>query len=130
MTKNIATTKSSAVQEIHSLMARKCGEAYSPIKVGAQINSFVKQGYAIEDIRDTIVWWFGVRNEDASKANGGIGIFPYIYADFLKYKQSIINNAKINKDKNIEDYVDDIPLNVSIKPTPIKRPKIKLFNFE
>ena len=118
------------VQKLQTSLAKAMGEFYSPTKIKNQINKITKEGYKLEDICDTMIWWYEVNKGDPSKSNGGIGIFSYIYPDYIKYKNNKNKKATINKDKKIEDYVDNTPLKITIKPTPIKKPKIKLFNFE
>lgn len=123
-------TCSDKVNELFSLLERKLGEEFSPTKVKNQINKLTKEDYNLEDICDAMYWWYEINNGDATKANGGIGIFSYIYPDFIKYKNKKQINANRNKDKKLEDYVDSTPIEVKIHPTPIKRPKMKLFSFE
>lgn len=118
------------VQQLQDFLAKVMGEFYSPTKIKNQINKTTKEGYKLKDICDTMIWWYGVNKGDPSKSNGGIGIFSYIYPDYIKYKNNQDKKADINKNKKLEDYVDSVPLEITVKPTPIKRPKIKLFNFE
>lgn len=115
-------------QLIHELMERKCGNSYSKSKINSQISKFTKEGYELVDIWETINWWFGIRDEDASKANGGIGIFPHVYPDYIqeKTKKNQVKNAL--QGQRIRDYIDEPKKPVTIKPKYLKKPKrVKLF---
>ena len=118
------------IKKLQDFLAAAMGEYYSPTKIKNQINKTTKEGYSLEDICDTMHWWYEVQKGDPSKSNGGIGIFSYIYPDYIKYKNNQDKNANINKNKILEDYVDNVPLEVIVKPTPIKKPRMKLFSFE
>ena len=116
------------VHLVHNIMQKKCGEVYSKTKIDSQINKFVKEGYELHDIVYTIIWWFDVRNEDASKANGGIGIFPHVYPDYIQEK---IKKNKIKESLNgqkISDFIDEPKKSFTISKKYIKKPKrVKLF---
>lgn len=118
------------VKKLQDFLSNKLGEYYSPTKVKNQINKITKDGYSLDDLCNTIYWWYGTQKSDPSKSNGGIGIFSYVYPDYIKYKNNQDKNASINKNKILKDYVDNTPLEVVVKPTPIKKPRIKLFEFE
>lgn len=44
-------------------------------------------------------YWFEVKHNDISKANGGIGIVPYIYNDAKNYYYAIWLAQEQNKNK-------------------------------
>ena len=118
------------VEKLQTFLAEKMGEYYSPTKIKNQINKTTKEGYSLEDICNTMYWWYEVQKGDPSKSNGGIGIFSYVYPDYIKYKNNQDKKANINRNKILDDYIDNVPLEITVKPTPIKKPRIKLFNFE
>lgn len=116
------------VHLIHNIMQKKCGEAYSKTKIDSQINKFVKEGYELHDIVYTIIWWFDIRNEDASKANGGIGIFPHVYPDYIQEKIRKSKFKEALQDQKISDFIDEPKKSFTISKKYIKKPKrVKLF---
>lgn len=121
---------SDKVSELQSFLKQKMGQYYSYQKIRTHINKITKDEYELQDICDTMHWWYDVKKGDPSKSNGGIGIFSFVYPDYLIYKEGQQKKSLINKNKELNDFVDSIPIEVEIKPTPVKRPKIKLFNFE
>ena len=117
--------------KIHKLMQKKCGQTYSKGKIDSQISKFTKDGYELKDIWGTINWWFEIKNQDASKANGGIGIFPHVFSDYMseqikksKYKD-ILQGEQINK------YIDAPRKPVTVSRKYVKKPKrVKLFELK
>lgn len=118
--------------ELFDFLQAAMGEFYSPTKVKRQLGEFAKEGYKLQDISDTLHWWYEVRNENPERSNGGIGIFTYIFEDYKKYKKNQEKIDNIADGKNLYDYADkDDSINIIMHPTPIRRPKrVKLFSFE
>ena len=112
------------VNKIHEYMQYKLGEGYSKTKVETQIKNFVsKEGMTIDAIYKTLIYWYDVKKSSIEQANGGIGIVPYVYSEYLKYKQSQYENSQINKNKNIKDYVGQTPTEIIGIATPIRKPR-------
>lgn len=66
-------------------------------KIERQRITFIKQGLTNEDIYNALNYWYIVKNKSIEKANGGIGIVPYIYEDANEYFKSIEKSSqKIN----------------------------------
>ena len=118
------------IKELQDFLAQKMGNFYSPSKVKSQINKITKEGYSLDDICGTMHWWYDVKKGDPEKSGGGIGIFSYVYPDYIKYKDTQTKNAERYKGKTLADFVDNNAKVIVVKPTPIKKPKIKLFSFE
>lgn len=120
-----------SVEQIHQLMQHILGEGYSKTKVESQIKNFVsKEGMTIDSIYKTLIYWYEIKHSDTSQANGGIGIVPYIYSDYLKYMQQQKKNAELNKGKNIKDFIKETK-NVIGKATPITKPRhVKFYELD
>lgn len=66
-------------------------------RIERQRIAFIKQGLTNEDIYNALNYWYIVKNKSIEKANGGIGIVPYIYEDANEYFKSIEKSSqKIN----------------------------------
>lgn len=116
---------------IHNLMQKKCGETYSKAKINSQLTQFTKDGYKLKDIYFTLYWWFEIRKEDASKANGGIGIFPHVYPDYIKEKIKQSKYKSVLQGQKINDYIDEPRKPVTVSRKFVKKPKrIKLFDLK
>ena len=60
--------------------------------------------YSYNGIRQTLIYYFEIKKGDLSKANGGIGIVPYVYEEAKKYYEALYIAKEKNKNKNIETY--------------------------
>lgn len=56
--------------------------------IDQQWNSFLKKHYTAKGIYFTIRYFYNIKNGDTDKANGGIGIVPFIYREAQTYWQS------------------------------------------
>lgn len=62
---------------------------------GRQRNDFInKYGYSDSGILMALKYWFGEKQNSISRANGGMGIVPYIYDDAQRYYRTIILKKK------------------------------------
>lgn len=112
-------------QKIYDLMREVLGDKYSQARISQQINQFVKDGLSVNVIYKTLLYWYKVKESSAAKANGGIGIVPYVYEEALDYYEQ---KEKIRlRNKNIE-VIEPEAITVVVHPKPIGRPKrLKLF---
>lgn len=102
-------------------------EDYNYLKIKKQIESYIKNyQYTYSGMLKALKWFFEVKKENIEKANGGIGIVPYIYQDAYKYYYSLYLAQQRNEQKH-NDY------NVKTKVIVIESPRMwiappKLFN--
>ena len=105
-------------------MKQKLGAGYTRTKVETQIKNFVlKEGISIDSIYKTLIYWYDVKKSSTDQANGGIGIVPYVYSEYLTYAKNQYENSQINKKKHIDDFVGKIPTEITAKATPIRKPR-------
>lgn len=72
-------------KKIHEKVKNMCGSTYSSARINKQIKQFVEDGMTIPGIYKSLQYWYDIKGNDPSQANGGIGIVPYIYEDMKKY---------------------------------------------
>lgn len=93
------------------------------------INKFVNEnGYSYSGILKSLVYFFEVKGNSIEKANGSIGIVPYVYQNAYDYYYSLFLAKQQNQDKNVISMTQKTK-EITIKPPKIKK-KIKFFNFE
>lgn len=85
--------------------------------------------YTYSGMLKTLIWWFEIKHADIEKANGGIGIIPYVYDQALQYYYALYLAQIANEDKDIEHY------QVRVREFFIEEPKVtlkppRLFKFE
>lgn len=99
-------------------------------RIRKQIKTYIEEyKYTYSGIKKALIYFFEIRGNSVEKANGGIGIVPYVYKQSFDYYYGLWLAKQKNEDKNIETYQPTI---IEIKITPPKRnPKRrkKLFSF-
>ena len=105
------------------------GESYINARVRKQMNDYIREyQYTYSGMLKALVYFYEVKGNNKNKANGGIGIIPFIYKDAYNYYYNLWMIQQSNKDKNVIDYVPKLK---EIKiPIPKKEPrKRSVFTF-
>ena len=100
-------------------------------KTKKQIETFKeKNNYTYSGMYKTLKYHFEIRGNSIEKANGGIGIIPYVYDEAFKYWRALWEAKERNEHVDIEQYI--LPVReVHIEPPrrqPMKQMR-KLFTF-
>ena len=105
-------------------------EPYLNARIKKQIKDFqAEYQYTYSGMLKTLVYWYEIKGNSIEKANGGIGIIPYVYKDALNYYYSLYLAKIANEDKNIEEYQPLIKeFNIESPRTYIREPR--LFNLD
>lgn len=86
-----------------------------------------KYNYTYSGILGTLVYWYEERGASIDKANGGLGIVPYVYDQAKEYYQKIALANHLNE--RVTNYKWTVKEIVIEAPQPESRPP-KLFNIE
>lgn len=116
-------------EKLEKYIMKMFNETYINAKVRKQINMYLDDyNYSYSGILKALIYFFEVKGNPIDKANGGIGIVPWIYNDAYNYYYNLWLANQKNEDKVIEDY---IPKDKVIKiPVPERKiRKRKLFSF-
>ena len=77
----------------HMVKCTVCGKKFDRDKIQAvkkQIKEFKKEyDYSYSGMLKTLIWWYEIKGNSKEKANGGIGIIPFVYKDALTYYYSL-----------------------------------------
>ena len=84
---------------------------FVPPRVKKQIQKYKEEyGWSYLAILNSLKWWYEVKGNSKEKANGGVGILPFIYEDAKKYYY-YLSLAKIsNNNKTVEMKVREIEI--------------------
>lgn len=100
-------------------------------KVKKQIEDYkVNKNFTYSGMHKTLKYWFEIRKEPLEKANGGIGIVPYIYDEAFQYWRALWEARERNKEVKISNYV--LPVKEVHISSPQREPMKhirKLFTF-
>ena len=104
-------------------------EDYISPRVRKQMNSYIETyNFTYSGMKKALVYFYEVNKNDKSKANGGIGIIPYVYRDAYNYYYTLWLANQKNEHKVIIDYKPVIR-EVRIPPLQLKPRKRHLFSF-
>ena len=100
------------------------------VKIRKQINDYhTKQNYSYSGILRTLQYFYEIKGNSTDKANGGIGIVPYIYQEAYNYFYHIWMAKQTNAVKPIEQYVQPEEVIIKISVPKRKEKKKQLFTF-
>lgn len=104
-------------------------EPYVNAKVRKQINTFLKDyGYSYSGILKALIYFFEIKGNSIEKANGGIGIVPFVYKDAYNYYYSLWLAQQKNEHFKPEEFVPVVrEIHIPIPQRNIR--KRELFTF-
>lgn len=108
-------------------------EDYINARVRKQINQYKEEyNYTYSGMLKALIYFFEIKKNSIEKANGGIGIIPYIYKDAFNYYYAIWeaqqkNEAKLVKLVNPIDEDNTWEIKIPVPQRNIK--KRNLFSF-
>ena len=98
-------------------------------KIEKQIEKYISENhYSYSGIQRSLFYFYEIKKNSLDKANGGIGIVPYIYQEAYNYYYTIWLAQQQNQDKVIQDYKPQ-EIVITIPPPQRKIKKRKLFRF-
>lgn len=116
-------------EDLENYIMDLLGEEFISPKVRKQISNYIETyNFTYSGMKKALVYFYEVKGNDKSKANGGIGIIPYVYRDAYNYYYSIWLANQKNEDKIVTNY-KPIVREVRIPPPQLKPRKRRLFSF-
>ena len=108
-----------SIEELEKYICDLFGIDYVNARIKKQIKDMVEQyHFTYSGIHGTLRYWYEVKQNSIDKANGGIGIVPYVYEDASKYYETIFYAQQLNKDLHGDSFIS------KEKDIVIKSPKI------
>lgn len=105
------------------------GENKSPVKINRQIKEYVDDlGYSYSGILRTLKYFYEVKQNPIDKANGGIGIVPFVYPQARNYYYEQWLLQQKNKEKDVSQYIPKVK-EITIKPPARQLKRRKIFMF-
>ena len=97
-------------------------------RVWKQLKEYKELGYSYSGMYKTLVWWFELKHGDIEKANGGIGIIPYVYDQACQYYYALYLAQIANEDTDIIQITEKVK-EFTIETPRAKRHSRRLFKF-
>lgn len=94
---------------------------YIDARIRKQIKQYREEyNYTYSGIRKALIYFYEVKGNSIEKANGGIGIVPYVYQHAYNYYLALWQAQQKNQDKVLTNYVPQV------KEVVIPRPQRKI----
>lgn len=105
------------------------GKQFDFVRTKRMADSYIKKyNYSWSGMLKCLIYFFEVKKNPIEKANGGIGIIPYIYQEAHDYYYDIWQAQQLNINKKIENYIPEV-IEIKIPPPEPQPKKRKLFTF-
>ena len=105
------------------------GDTYVPVRVNKQIKDFKEQyNYTYSGMLKSLIYFYEVKGNSTEKANGGIGIVPFVYKDAYNYYYDLFLAKQQNKKKDVKTITHKVK-EIIIKLPTVNIPK-KLFDLD
>lgn len=90
---------------------------YIDARIRKQIKQYIEEyNYSYKGIHKSLVYFYEIKGGDIEKANGGIGIVPYIYTKARDYYYALWLAQQQNENKQIDLYIPNIKEYVIARP--------------
>lgn len=102
---------------------------YIDPRIRKQIKQYIEEyHYTYSGIHKSLTYFYEIKGNSIDKANGGIGIVPYVYQNAYRYYFSLWEAQQKNEHKIVEEYIPTVKeIVIPVPQRQIK--KRKLFTF-
>lgn len=98
-------------------------------KIKKQIKKYIEEdNFTYSGIRRSLVYFYEIKQNSIEKANGGIGIVPWVYEEAKRYYYNQWLLSQKNADKDIQAYTPKVK-EIIIKPPKREPKKRRIFMF-
>lgn len=116
-------------EALNNYIMKLFNTTYVDARIQKQIKQYVDEyNFTYSGIQKALTYFFEIKGNSLEKANGGIGIVPYVYKNAYNYYFSLWQAQQKNEDKVVTDYVPNIKEIVIPRPQR-KVKKRQLFTF-
>ena len=114
--------------DLENYVKELLGDDYNPARVKKQIRDYKSEyGYSYSGMLKALTWFYEVKGNSIEKANGGIGILPFVYQDAYNYYYSLYLAQIVNEEKDVSQYKAKVREIVIQSPKVAEKP-IRLFD--
>lgn len=114
------------LDKLNNYIINLLGKDYNAARVKKQIKDFKEQGMSYSGMLKSLIYFYEVKGNSKEKANGGIGIVPFVYKDAYNYYYDLFMAQQRNENK--KPFIERVR-EIIIKPPKVEKP-IKLFDLD
>lgn len=121
-------TKNADLIALENYIMKLFEEDYVSPQIRKQIKQYHEEyHYSYSGMLKTLIYWFEVKGNSIEKANGHIGIIPYIYKQASQYYYTLYLAQMANQTKDISQYKPKVKELIIPIPRVQEKPKKLLF---
>lgn len=125
----VQTQEDKDKEELDAYIMKLFGTDFVDPMIQKQIKQYIQEyKYTYSGIRKALIYFYEVKRNPIDKANGRIGIVPYVYQKAYRYYFSLWEAQQRNADKKVELYIPKVK-EIVIPPPERKVKKRNLFSF-
>ena len=114
------------LNKLNNYIINLLGKDYNAARVKKQIKDFKEQGMSYSGMLKSLIYFYEVKGNSKEKANGGIGIVPFVYKDAYNYYYDLFMAQQRNENK--KPFIERVR-EIIIKPPKVEKP-VKLFDLD
>ena len=94
------------IEDFYEYVKKLFKEEYNYLLTKKLAERYVKENnYTYSGMLKTLKWYYEKEGHSTDKANGSIGIIPYVYNQALSYYYNLYKTQLLNKEKNVKKYI-------------------------
>lgn len=125
------TEEEEELATLHQYLKALFKDKYNYITLSKEIEKYKQtNGYRYSGILKSLIYWYEVKQNTLEKANGRIGIVPFIYEDAKTYYYALYQANQNNVGKNLEEYKCPKIREIRIKAPARNVATFRLFNLD
>ena len=114
------------LDKLNNYIINLLGKDYNAARVKKQIKDFKEQGMSYSGMLKSLIYFYEIKGNSKEKANGGIGIVPFVYKDAYNYYYDLFMAQQRNENK--KPFIERVR-EIIIKPPKVEKP-VKLFDLD
>ena len=116
-------------EHLEEYIMKMFNESYINPRIRKQIKTYIEDyNYSYSGILKSLTYFFEVKGNSIDKANGGIGIVPYVYKDAYNYYYSLWLAQQKNEHFKPEEYIPVVrEIHIPVPQRNIRQRKLFTF---
>lgn len=124
------TQEEKDLEQLEQYIMKLFDEPFVNARIRKQIKDYQKEyKYTYLGMYKTLVYWYEIKGNSTEKANGGIGIIPFVYKQAAEYYYALFMAKNANKEKDISNYIPTVK-EIFIESPRVMRKPVRLFNLD
>lgn len=94
------------LENLEKYIMKLFDEPYINARIRKQMKEFKQTyKYTYSGMHKALIWWYEIKGNSTEKANGGIGIIPFIYDNARDYYYALYLAKIANENKDVTNYI-------------------------